>query len=321
MNGSSREGCSASNLVRGFSNCGAPRSTILFDGFIPTLDGLDGDRWASQLLTLQIDNPRRREIIFDFRNSRDYMGVRRVELTMFNCPAWGIAVETIGLLRSSSISGSRIQIERVSVETSCDSLVQECISITISGDVIFLQFFPAAGSNKIYLAEVRFYDSSSDCTPGKSPLGTTIPPLVATTRGINIIPEATPERNSGTMPLSFVTIAIAASIGGVVLLIVCLLATLFIMWRCYFKRRISYHIDGPSNQQSVAMSRRQSVTVCEGQSATVCEDTGEVYYSAHGTPERETGVASAASSPSVRDWVVAINRLRKEGKLEMKREN
>ena len=31
--------------------CNAPRSSVLFDG-IPTLTGLEGDMWSSQLLTL-----------------------------------------------------------------------------------------------------------------------------------------------------------------------------------------------------------------------------------------------------------------------------
>ena len=39
-----------------YSKCEASTSSVLFDGNIPTLTGLDGDMWASQLLTLQIRN-------------------------------------------------------------------------------------------------------------------------------------------------------------------------------------------------------------------------------------------------------------------------
>ena len=51
--------------IGGLSRCDAPDSSVLFDGNIPTLTGLDGDMWASQLLTLQKTNTSRREIIFD----------------------------------------------------------------------------------------------------------------------------------------------------------------------------------------------------------------------------------------------------------------
>ena len=45
------------------SRCEAPTSSVLFDGRIPILTGLDGDMWASQLLTLQLHNPNRRDIL------------------------------------------------------------------------------------------------------------------------------------------------------------------------------------------------------------------------------------------------------------------
>ena len=83
------------------SICEAPTSSVLFDGNIPTLTGLDGDMWASQLLALQIRNPSRIEIISDFTGRS---GVERVELVMFNCPEWGIAVQVIGIWTATSIS-------------------------------------------------------------------------------------------------------------------------------------------------------------------------------------------------------------------------
>ena len=38
-----------------------PNSTVLFDGNISTLTGLDGETWASQLLTLQTKKEARKE--------------------------------------------------------------------------------------------------------------------------------------------------------------------------------------------------------------------------------------------------------------------
>ena len=74
------------------SRCNAPTSSVLFDGNIPTLTGLDGNMWASQLLALQLHNQSRIEITSDFRGRP---GVVKVELVIFNCPEWGIAIQAI----------------------------------------------------------------------------------------------------------------------------------------------------------------------------------------------------------------------------------
>ena len=82
VNGSSATGnCSSvttfSSVRNGLSRCDVPTSSALFDGNIPTLTGLDGDMWASQLLTLQTTNGR--EIISVFMGTPE---VGRVELVM-----------------------------------------------------------------------------------------------------------------------------------------------------------------------------------------------------------------------------------------------
>ena len=53
--------------------CNTPRSSVLFDG-IPTLTGLDGDMWATQLLTLNTSTSSA-SIIFDFNTVFDANGV------------------------------------------------------------------------------------------------------------------------------------------------------------------------------------------------------------------------------------------------------
>ena len=155
--------CLGANF-RNLSRCEVPTSSVLFDGNTPTLTGLDGDMWASQLLTLQLHNPNRRGIIFAFRGTPNYIGV---ELVMFNCPEWGIAVEVIELQGATSILGTASP--RGSFRptiTSCDSLMRVCISslATHQEKVIILHFTPATGSNRTYLAEVRFYGDSSACS-------------------------------------------------------------------------------------------------------------------------------------------------------------
>ena len=182
MNGSSPDGrCSSiSHYNDSHSRCEVPTSSVLFDGNIPTLTGLDEDMWASQLLTLQIRNLSGIEIISDFTGMAHYTGVERVELVMFNCPELGIAVQAIGTWRASSISGPRSLVGSFSRVTSCDSLVRVCASISTTEPVIYLQFFPAPGSNWIYLAEVRFYGDNETC-PQDAIITAPPPPAAHTT--------------------------------------------------------------------------------------------------------------------------------------------
>ena len=190
MNGSSVTG-NCSNVTFGsvismIARCNSPTSSVLFDGNIPTLTGLDGDMWANQLVTLQTTNSFRREIIFDFTAS--FFRVRRVELVMFNCPEWGIAVQTIRLLTATSIDAARAAVEIFSVPsiTSCDSLVRICIAQNIDQPVIALEFIPPPGSTWTHLAEVSFHGTGT-CPPDTiittPPPDTPTPPPDTTTQG------------------------------------------------------------------------------------------------------------------------------------------
>ena len=163
-------------------------SSVLFDGNVPTLTGLDGDMWASQLLTINT-TANTADITFDFTDTPDYTGVRRVEVVMFNCPEWGISVRTISLFISTSTSGSRTFVTSISpTTTSCDSLVRVCISglVVSVRPVITLAFGLSSTSNWVHLAEVTFYASNSTCPPDTI---ITPPP---TTQQMNT-PQTTPE--------------------------------------------------------------------------------------------------------------------------------
>ena len=187
MNGSSSTG-RCSNTTR--QNCFTPTSSVLFDGNIPTLTGLDGDMWASQLLTINT-TANTAEITFDFTTTPNYTGVGRVEVVMFNCPEWRISVRLIQLLSAISISGSRTFITSISpTTTSCDSLVIVCISHNVSSirPVLTLVFISPSTSNWVHLAEVTFYASDSTCPPHTT---ITLPP---TTQEMSTnIPQTTPE--------------------------------------------------------------------------------------------------------------------------------
>ena len=158
-----------SNFVRSTTRqtCMMPTSSVLFDGNVPTLTGLDGDMWASQLLTINT-TANTAEVIFDFNTTPDYTGVGRVEVVMFNCPEWGISARIISLFSATSRTGSRTFVTSISpTTTSCDSLVRVCISHTVNSTrpVLTLVFTPPSTSNWVHLAEMNFSASGSTCSP------------------------------------------------------------------------------------------------------------------------------------------------------------
>ena len=189
VNGSSNTG-RCSNFVPSLTrkNCVTPTTSVLFDGNVPTLTRLDGDMWASKLLTINT-TANTANITFDFTDTPDYTGVGRVEVVMFNCPEWGISVRLIQLFSASSTSGSRTFVTSISpTTTSCDSLVRVCMPYTVSSTrpVITLAFNLPSTSNWVHLAEVTFYASNSTCPPD-----TIITPPPATQQ-MNT-PQTTPE--------------------------------------------------------------------------------------------------------------------------------
>lgn len=156
--------------------CLSPDSSVLFDGIPTTLTGLDGNMWASQLLTLQP----RSVLTFDFTGKLDYVGVGRIEVVMFNCPQWGISVQEItswGVPELASIDRSSLEIVNTSSIISCESLVRVCIPLSTTLPVIFLVFTLPSSSGWVYLAEVEFYSTdNSTCPPLTDPIITTTPP-------------------------------------------------------------------------------------------------------------------------------------------------
>ena len=126
------------------------------------MTGLDGDTWASQLLTLPVTSlfPII-EMTFDFSNTPQpglYSGVQRVEVVMFNCPEWGIGTVVIQAWEDEEL----IAVRPVNDITSCDSLVRVCLGYTTLQSLIKFQF---DGVYKwLHLAEVTFL-IHNPCTP------------------------------------------------------------------------------------------------------------------------------------------------------------
>ena len=161
VNGSSATGfCSHLSTDQGRIACQDPTSSVLFDGRVPTLAGLEGDEWASQLLMMETSVGRPASLTVDFTN--DYAGVRMVELVFFNCPKWGIGTDSIELIGNSYL------VSVVHVHTSsCDSLVRLCLSnIWTTQRQLELRFRNMyRGTRWIGVAEVKFFWRRSGCLP------------------------------------------------------------------------------------------------------------------------------------------------------------
>ena len=178
------------------TTCLQPTSSVLFDGHVPTLTGLDGDMWASQLLTIQTMQSLT-NVIFDFTDTPGYVGIQRVEVVMFNCPQWGVASTTIALL--GAIARDQVFNTFASTSfsslTSCESLVRVCLLASVSRSLINLQFTLDQDSDWVHLAEVTFYGGNSICPPNAILNPPTIPP-----------PDITSTTSHGTPPSNITTL-------------------------------------------------------------------------------------------------------------------
>ena len=163
VNGSSATGncASVSSSTSGTLTCADPTSSVLFDDprGIPILTGLDGDMWASQLLTIQT-TASSTDITVDL-NTPTFMRVERIEVVMFNCPQLGIGVQTI---QAFEINNVLIQTVNVDI-TSCTSLIRVCLSTATTIPVLILRFRLSPGSDWVHVAEVTFFGNGVTCPP------------------------------------------------------------------------------------------------------------------------------------------------------------
>ena len=182
VNGSSPTGnCSRLQNDSTMTTCfQPPNSGVLFDRHVPTLTGLDGDMWASQLLTINTMGSLT-NVIFDFTDTSGYVEIQRVEVVMFNCPQLGIASTTIVLNGATARGQSFNTFDSTSISslTSCESLVRVCLSAFVSRPLIGLQFTLDQDSDWVHLAEVTFYARGSTCPPNIVLNQTTTSPTMA----------------------------------------------------------------------------------------------------------------------------------------------
>ena len=220
--------------------CADPTSSVLFDDprGMPILTGLDGDLWASQLLTIQTTAPST-DITFDFRNASNFVRVERVEIVMFNCPQWGIGVKTIQAFEQDAMAFS-VDIDRN--VNSCNSLVRLCLPYRTSISVFTLRFFLFPNTDKVYLAETTFFGNNHNCPPDIVITSQLLPPVTSTSQELlptvenTTLPHTTLTSNIPTVTtkprsLDTVVIAIVIVVIFLLLLLVGVVVVVLMLWR------------------------------------------------------------------------------------------
>lgn len=158
VNGSSTRNCSHGEQTECIVATG-----VLFDGIIPTLNELNGSIWASQILTLQTTT--NVGITFNF-TADNYVGFKKTEIIIFNCPQWGISIQTIRLYTLKN--GTLLAVHNVDPTlSSCDSFIRVCLSYKVSSasQVIYVQLDLGLDSNWAHIAEIEFSNSDIVCPP------------------------------------------------------------------------------------------------------------------------------------------------------------
>ena len=306
MSGSSATGHCSNVSSTGFvSTCTDPTSSVLFDGVIPILTGLDGEMWASQLLTLQHTTLTR--VTFNFADTPGDVGLSgRLEVVMFNCPEKGISTSNIMIFTSASSSGRREPLTAINIGiTSCDSLVRVCTPINATQPTISLDFVVDTASDMVYLAEVTFCATSSASTCPPDTIITTAPPDT----NITTAPPTTevPQTVSSTTTSSGTTNTSVTSKGStnttattgsntitsviipvvvvicVVFMIVGIMAAFLILWR-YHKHKTSHHT-------ALGEGHSHAHTHSHPPSVKMCEETGQV---CHSSPPEVLGQLSSS---------------------------
>ena len=143
-------------------------TSILNDGIIPILDGIDtSDTWASQLFTLSGTRGIIR-LSFEVESANhDHM-----ELAAFNCPEMGIGLSSVRVYfdesfrrdRDDTTLGTFIMESRL-MATSCDQLLVFCVKYnTIQSPTRFinLEIPTNRSADHVFLGELTFLNGGSE---------------------------------------------------------------------------------------------------------------------------------------------------------------
>ena len=290
VNGSSAIGNCVNEGRRTTCYSNDPTSSVLFDNprlrGIPILAGLDGDMWASQLLTIERLSASMIAIDFHFHNNPNFTRVDRVEVVMFNCPQWGIGVESVSV---QAVGTDATPISTSTIVTSCNSFMKVSLEPRTNIPQLALQFNLSCESNWVHLAEVTFWVGPSTCsaitipllvtrhtsspshyTPNRSPLPLTQRSETAITSKA-VSDEEISSMIGTTMQVSTElessnVITVTAPILLLLLVLVGAVVVVLVLWRCR---------DQHTAKEEASHTSSQTLT---HPVVSLCEETGQVQY-------------------------------------------
>ena len=187
--------------------CMAANTSILFDGAIPPLVGLEGNMWASQLQVNLLTFRATLNVAFESSSSSssspDGPGVDIMEVILFNCPEWGITVDSISISGNSNslqlFGGTLVSRVRPNI-TSCDSFVRVCMPSDRTYPFLSINF-EAEEATFLHIAEIRF-NRDAVCSPDMilpnilpppTPPPPTLPPVSGATFSVPVTDTTMPD--------------------------------------------------------------------------------------------------------------------------------
>ena len=155
----------------------AINASVLIDG-VPTIDtserndSADEFVWAAPLLTVNATSTGSVTLVFRFETR---VVLCEVELYIFNCPAWGIGADDIGIRNGATFPTfitegfpSRGRVILTSDMQNCTSLTRVSIPLQMANSTssYFIEFnsLPAGTIEWVHIAEVRFSDQCNSTT-------------------------------------------------------------------------------------------------------------------------------------------------------------
>ena len=154
-------GCSSTS---GTSNETCDGTSVLNDGILPALSGVNSDpasQWASELFTMRRSGTDQIVVSLELPVGRTH---DRVELTVFNCPQWGIYAPRVIV----EIAGLDIIAANATLpDISCEHLLKFCVEFSGGvGSPNFKLIFPYQNnSDFVFLGEVTFLNDPINCDP------------------------------------------------------------------------------------------------------------------------------------------------------------
>ena len=155
-------GCSSTS---GTNNDICDGTSVLNDGILPALSGVSSNpasQWASELFTMRRSETDQIVLSVVLPSGRTH---DRVELTVFNCPQWGIYVPRVIV----EIAGVSIIVANATLpDVSCEYLLKFCVEFNgaVGSPNLKLIFPYQNNSNFVFLGEVTLLnDPINPCHP------------------------------------------------------------------------------------------------------------------------------------------------------------